>query len=194
MLHRADHLQNEFIMKELLELKKEDIIENIGVSIQNPIELENALNNYDVSIIQMPFNILDGRWDTMISRIQAIKKKRGLLIHARSSLLQGLLCSSNPDKWETANITNYERILNWLNHQYKQHEKVSVSDLCIGYVNSQDWIDSVVVGVDSKENLYLNLQSILMPSMSNKAILDLQLSRPNLGEDSLNPSNWKTRV
>ena len=65
-----------------------------------------------------------------------------------------------------AGIENSAEIVNWLEIKYKQHEKMSISDMCIGYVNSQTWIDSIVIGVDSKENLFSNLRSISMPFMS----------------------------
>ena len=71
---------------------------------------------------------------------------------------------------------------------------MSVSDLCIGYVNSQDWIDSVVIGVDNERNLLSNLQSISMPLMSKEAITDLSASRPKINAAPLNPANWKVNV
>lgn len=67
---------------------------------------------------------------------------------------------------------------------------MSVSDLCIGYVNSQNWIDSVVIGVDSISNLYSNLQSISTPYLSEYALNDIYQSRPKINESSLNPSTW----
>ena len=191
MLHRANHLHNELIMKELLTLRQEGVIKNIGVSIQNARELEHALNTDYISIIQMPFNIIDFRWDNMFAAVHAAKKKRELLIHARSSLLQGLLCTSDNQKWQKANILNHQEIILWLNQKYKQHGKISVSDLCIGFVNSQDWIDSVVIGIDSMKSLFLNLQSISEPIMSAHAIADILATRPMVDEVSLNPSNWK---
>ena len=57
---------------------------------------------------------------------------------------------------------------------------MSIVDLCIGYVNSQEWIDSVVISVDSEKNLFSNLQSISMPLMSNESLDDLTSSRPLL--------------
>jgi aryl-alcohol dehydrogenase-like predicted oxidoreductase len=191
MLHRANHLHNELIMKELLALRREGIIKNIGVSIQNSHELGHALSTDNISIIQMPFNIIDFRWDNMIAAVHAAKKKRELLIHARSSLLQGLLCSSDNEKWEKANILNHQEIILWLNKKYKQYGKMSVADLCIGFVNSQDWIDSVVIGIDSMKNLFLNLQSISEPIMSAHEISDILATRPMVDVVSLNPSNWK---
>ena len=71
---------------------------------------------------------------------------------------------------------------------------MSVSDLCIGYVNSQDWIDSVVIGVDSEKNLFSNLQSISIPLMAKVTLDELTTSRPFVASECLNPAYWRTNV
>jgi spore coat polysaccharide biosynthesis protein SpsF (cytidylyltransferase family)/aryl-alcohol dehydrogenase-like predicted oxidoreductase len=190
MLHRAEQLNNSQIVEELITLKVEGVIENIGVSVQSPRELEATLRNDNVSVIQIPFNILDYRWDNLIESIRVIKKKRSLIIHARSALLQGLLCSNENDKWESVGISNSKEILDWLNKKYKEHFKMSVSDLCICYVNSQDWIDSVVVGVETKQNLFSNLKSVSMPLLCEDALNDIRSTRPRVVETTLDPSTW----
>jgi spore coat polysaccharide biosynthesis protein SpsF (cytidylyltransferase family)/aryl-alcohol dehydrogenase-like predicted oxidoreductase len=194
MMHRAMHLKNNIILSELKLIREEGLIKNIGVSVQSPEELGFVLRDIDVSIIQMPYNILDNRWDSMIDEIKKARDDRGLVVHARSALLQGLLCSDDHSKWVSAGIDNSSEIVSWLNTQFKQHEKMSISDLCIGYVNSQDWIDSVVVGAESVENLFSNLQSISMPLMRSEALSELAVTRPNLNSESLNPYNWKINV
>lgn len=194
MLHRADHLNYVQILDELMKLRNEGAINNIGVSVQSPQELEIALKNKEVSLIQMPYNILDYRWDSIIDLVRSEREERSLIIHARSALLQGLLCSEDSEKWLLAGIKNSNEIVNWLKSKFKQYEKMSVSDLCIGYVNSQDWIDSVVIGVDSEKNLFSNLQSISMPLMPREALDELATSRPIVEAKSLNPANWRTNV
>ena len=194
MLHRADHLNYAQITVELKKLREEGLINHIGVSVQTPQELEFVLKNKDVSVIQLPYNILDYRWEAMIDVIKHEREQRSLIIHARSALLQGLLCSDDVSKWLIAGIENSGEIVSWLEAKYKQHEKMSVSDLCIGYVNSQDWIDSVVIGVDSEKNLFSNLQSISMPLMSKVSLDELTASRPFVVSKSLNPTNWRGNV
>lgn len=194
MLHRADHLNYAHILDELKKFRKERLINHIGVSVQSPQELKLVLQNKEVSVIQMPYNILDYRWEAMIDVIKRERERRSLIIHARSALLQGLLCSKDVRKWCIAGIENSAEIVGWLEAKYKQHEKMSVSDLCIGYVNSQNWIDSIVIGVDSKKNLFSSLESISMPLMSQAALNDLSSSRLFVDSKSLNPANWKTNV
>jgi aryl-alcohol dehydrogenase-like predicted oxidoreductase/spore coat polysaccharide biosynthesis protein SpsF (cytidylyltransferase family) len=194
MLHRAQQLNNSYVCNELKQLREEGLINRIGVSVQSPLELEFVLRNQDVSIIQMPYNILDYRWDAMIDLIKREREQRSIIIHARSVLLQGLLCSDDDNNWMIAGVDNFSEIIHWLETKYKQHEKMSISDLCIGYVNSQDWVDSVVIGVDSDKNLFSNLQSVSMPLMSNEALDDLTSLRPFVDADALNPANWRVNV
>ncbi|WP_144630515.1 aldo/keto reductase [Bordetella genomosp. 13] len=190
MLHRASNLLVAPIVKELLNIRGEGLVERIGVSVQSPEELELALEHEFVAVVQMPFNILDYRWDKAIAKLQGVKKRRELIVHARSALLQGLLCSKDEKDWKRAGIDNHREIVDWLESKFKQHEKMSVSDLCIGYVNSQSWVDSVVVGVDSISNLYPNLQSVSMFTLSDSALQDIDRSRPKVSAQSLNPSTW----
>jgi aryl-alcohol dehydrogenase-like predicted oxidoreductase len=93
-----------------------------------------------------------------------------------------------------AGVDNSGDIISWLEIKYKQHEKMSIADLCISYVNSQEWIDSVVIGIDSEKNLFSNLQSISMPLMSNEALDDLTSSRPFVNAKALNPAIWEINV
>ena len=190
MLHRASHLLNKSIINELKTIKEEGIISNIGVSIENPNELCLALSCTFISVIQMPFNILDYRWFDFVETIVKEKDKRSLIIHARSSLLQGILGSKDKCLWNKVGVNNHEEIWEWLNLIYKRSTTMSISDLCIRYVNSQKWIDSVVVGVDSIEQLYSNMQSISMPIIDDKTLDYIKKHAPKLEHHSLNPATW----
>ena len=190
MLHQATQMNRRSILEELLSLKKANVIKNIGVSVQSVSELYPALADNDVSIIQMPFNLLDYRWDEAINDLMAARIERGVQIHARSALFQGLMCSNDSVKWEAAGVSNGNDIVNWLDQKYVQNGKESVADLCIGFVNSQEWIDSVVVGVTSVADLFSNLKSIAAPHLKTEALNDLKNSRPLINRRSLNPTNW----
>lgn len=190
MLHRATHLAQEEIVDELKKIRSEGLITKIGVSVQSPSELELALLKDCISVIQMPFNILDYRWNRTIEKIKAVKESRNLIVHARSVLLQGLLCSRNSADWGKAGIKNQKEIFSWLDCKFKEHSKASVSDLCIGYVNSQSWVDSVVIGVNTKSNLKSNLRSVSMPMFNGDSLEDIRSTAPKVPETSLNPLSW----
>ncbi len=190
MFHRFDDSLIPSVLNEVKNIKSSGGIAEIGVSVQSPEELRAVLDDETFTLVQLPFNIFDYRWDALVETVLTVKNKRKLVIHARSALLQGLLCSKDSAKWMRAGVKNYQEIIDWLESGFKKYEKMSVSDLCIGYVNSQRWIDSVVVGIDSLSNLYSNLQSISMPLMSDACLDDIVRSRPKLSSESLNPALW----
>ncbi|HBC9222053.1 aldo/keto reductase [Enterobacter cloacae] len=195
MLHRASHLTEwqGSVFKELLSLKNTGVIEALGVSVQNPEELELALRFTDIKYIQLPFNILDYRWDSAIQLVLSEKKERDLVIHARSSLLQGLLQCKEQEIWKKACVDNPEPIMEWLESIRKKCSKMSLSDLCIGYVNSQHWIDAVVVGVENMGQLLKNTQSISMPFLNEDELILIDKTRPKVSLDTLNPAAWSVK-
>lgn len=130
----------------------------------------------------------------MIEVIKHERKHQSLTIFARRVLVHGLLCSKDSRKWLIAGMENSAEIVIWLEIKYKQHEKMFISDICIGYINPQNWIDYIVIGVDSKENLFSKLRSISMPFLSKAALDDLKTSWLFVNSKALNPANWKTNV
>jgi len=193
MLHRAEHLTlvNGAILEKLLLLQKEGLINEIGVSVQTPQELELVLKYSCVTFIQLPFNLLDSRWDVVIPKIIKEKSERPLIVHVRSVFLQGLLLTKNQHLWEKAFVSDNKEILNWLELLVKVSNCNSVSDLCIRYVKSQEWVDALVLGCESKEQLISNLKSIGQPKLDFLTLNEIKNIRPkNLKPETLNPALW----
>ena len=185
------NINNGFIWKYLISIKNKKIFKNLGVSIQNKKELLIALSIKDISVIQLPFNIIDNRWDDVINQIIKTKKKRNLEIHVRSIFLQGLLLNFNNKAWNKTKFKNYKFINTWLNDKTKLFKRKSVVDLCLSYVKSQDWIDKIIMGVDSKDHLINNIELFNLKSLSLSEINDINLSRPKVNNTLLNPSKWR---
>lgn len=193
MLHRALHLSqwNGIVWQVLLELQEQDIIDNLGVSIQKPEELELVLRHEQITFIQMPFNLLDHRWEKAIKLIENVKKERNLIVHVRSTLLQGLLISDNYNLWKKANMEVPNIVIDFLNSMTKKTKCNSILELCLTYVRSLEWIDGVVVGMETVSQLEENLRLFSRHVFSAKEIKLINEKRPALSEITLNPSNWK---
>ncbi len=193
LLHRAEHLQvkNGIIWKSLQKIKLNGEIKKLGVSVQTPEELFYSLEIDDVEHIQMPVNILDWRWEICVDEIKKTKKKRNLTIHARSALLQGLLASSDQKLWNKAYIKNSSDILEWLENNVHICHRRSIVDLCLAYVRSLNWIDGVVVGMETSKQLNENLKFFNFSELNLKEMEDIKLSLPYLSEVSLNPALWR---
>lgn len=164
----------------LTELRAQGKIDALGVSIQSPQEGLESLNDPSIKFIQLPFNICDGRWESFIEHR---KVRADVHIQARSSLLQGLL-TLPPHQWPLDRL-QAEIISKKLHAMAAKYNRKSVIDLCYAYVRSQDWIDSIVVGVETelqlRENLSLFSEPLLTDYTNDIAITD---------DNFLNPALW----
>lgn len=183
-------IKNKYVLKCLLKLKKEGIIENIGVSVQNPEELEQCLKNKSVSYIQLPFNIIDHRWSKYINKIMEIKKNRNLIIHSRSIFLQGLLLTKQKRYWKKAFIDNNKEIILKLIKICRKLEIESINELCIRYSLSQNWIDKIIIGMSKISHAKKNIKYINKDKLSNKSIDYINKNKPRIPIDTLNPALW----
>lgn len=193
MLHRASHFEewDGAAWRRLVELRKLGFIGEVGVSVQSPTELMMALENEDVSYIQLPLNILDWRWRDSVSQILKVKESRSLNIHVRSAYLQGVLLSQDPDIWRIANVESFSVFTGWLVDAMEEFGRCSIQDLCIGYLVSLDWVDGIVVGVESTEQLKSNIELFSFEGLAVEQLRMIDEARPLLSEQSLNPALWE---
>ena len=93
----------------------------------------------------------------MIDKIKHEREKRSLIVHARSSFLQGLLCSKDDSKWKIAGVDNPVNIV--MVETNTSGTKMSIAVFALVMLTHK-WIDSVIIGVDKEKNLFSNLQSV----------------------------------
>lgn len=193
LIHRFSHLSDWSgqVWKRLIYHRNTGKIKSIGVSVQSPEELLTSLNYPEVEHLQLPFNLLDSRWDDVTPQIVAVKASRKLIIHARSIFLQGLLLSQEPSYWKRANILVPEPIWKWLAQKKMQCNRISLKDLCISYVAAIPWIDGMVIGVENTAQLLENISLLKKPSLNIFETNLIKATRPNLDSQSLNPAHWK---
>lgn len=192
LLHCTSHLSDwsGTVWARLLEHKSDGTLETLGASVQSPQELEKALSIPEIEVIQMPFNILDWRWDGLISRVRTTKLERSLIIHVRSALLQGLIPSRSIHHWQKANVRNPALIIEWLHSISQKAGRTTVADFCLSFVKSLDWVDGVVVGMETLGQLHENVRSVSSNDLSDEEVINLLANRPILHEKSLNPGYW----
>jgi aryl-alcohol dehydrogenase-like predicted oxidoreductase len=193
MLHRLSHLSdwNGEVWHRLLELQASGLIGELGASVQNPEELSRALGVPEIRYIQLPFNLLDWRWDSIIPKLLAAKASRNVTIHVRSALLQGLLASMDDRHWMRANVENASPVRDWLSKQVAVCQRANVTDLCLGYVNAMPWIDGIAIGVDNIGQLRENIGYFTSPGLTEAQVDEIENTRPRLDEATLNPALWK---
>ncbi|MBC3410853.1 aldo/keto reductase [Pseudomonas sp. SWRI51] len=193
MLHRAEHLRacNGRVWAELLELVRAGVVAELGVSVQNPAELEQALEQADVAYVQLPLNLLDGRWDALLPRIERARAERGLTVHVRSALLQGLLVSADDSQWQRAHVAVPAQVRGQLLEWSGRFGRDGVADLCLAYVRGLAWVDGVCLGMETLAQLHDNARLFQHAALQPEQIQAIALERPLLDEQTLNPASWQ---
>lgn len=185
LFHNASFIFDKEAVKAIYTVKEEGLSTHIGVSIYTPDEAMKALEYSEIDAIQIPYNIFDHRLD----KCEFFKKasEKGIIVYARSSLLQGLAvmdprCLPERVAFAKDYLLQYDSICNIY--------KISRLSAAIGYVTNKQEIDYVVFGVDNKPQLqeYIMLEGASIPKDMIRHIREVFIDVP---EKLINPVMWK---
>lgn len=192
LLHRADHMTafGGAIWERLIERLEDGTVLALGVSVQNVKEAIAALDCPDVRHMQLPFNILDWRWDEA-GVIERIRMRSHVTIHARSVFLQGVLAADDPQVWPSIEGVDPDQMTELLADIAAEYDRDGVADLCLAYVRGQDWIDGVVVGMETEKQLDENLRLFVRAPLSPQDCAAISQRIPRQPERLLNPALWR---
>ena len=167
------------IYKGLLHAKEEGLIKKIGVSIYTVEELKKIISKYKIDLVLLPFNIFDQR--LLKSNILKELKDRNIEIHTRTSFLQGLLLMKKKDIPQK--FSRYKKFFdNW--EKICRKKKMTKYEVCLKYALSNNYIDKVIVGIDSAQQfkkLIISAGYIDVPKKSIDASNEINL---------INPAKW----
>jgi len=141
--------KKKFLLPKMFLKMRGKLYNKIGVSVYKPSELYKCLKFKGLDVIQIPFNIVDHRWgDVNFTKIK--NENKSLEIHARSIFLRGVL----PNRIHL--LPNWfkkkERLIKELN-LLKIKYNSSLEKILFNYVLQQKWIDKIVIGISSPEQL-----------------------------------------
>lgn len=164
-------------------LKSQNKLNKLCVSLYSEEELAIAVESKEVDVIQLPFNAFDcsPKKISLLKKAKLVKKQ----IYARSAFLQGLFfkdINELPKKLLPLK-ENLESL-----HQLADSHGFLMEELCLNFVVEQEFIDKVIIGVDTVNQLQQNIQSLqkkLSPAVMNEIFM-LKISHREL----LNPANW----
>ena len=151
------HFANQAFWKEgvlldrLVKMKKKGYVKFIGTSLYTGEELERCIDDKRIDVVQLPFSILDRR--LLESGLLRKASERGIIIFARSVFLQGLVFMQQLP----VELSNAQRAISGL-YQVAAIYDMSVNELCLRYVLSINEISSVVIGIDSLNQLKENIR------------------------------------
>lgn len=184
MFHSFDSFKsNKDAFVKLLELKSKGLINHIGVSVYTNDQLEYLLDKDDITVVQLPFNLLDN-YSVRGHLLEELKLK-GKIIHTRSAFLQGLFFKKTSDDNKIVQKLRSElEILNQIVIQFN----CSMEELALSYCLFQKNIDNVIIGVDSEDHLNTNIRasSYKIEEDTIQKINSIKTKDLNL----LNPSLW----
>ncbi|MBO6660487.1 MAG: aldo/keto reductase [Roseivirga sp.] len=158
-------------------------IGKLGVSVYTNEELEEIAKDDTVSVLQLPFNLLDNE-KIRGSHLKSLSEK-GKVIHTRSVFLQGLFFMNPkelPDKL-TLLAPYLEKLQN-----IAEEAKIPLGALALQYVLNKPYISGVLFGVETLEQLKLNLRwlTIEVDPKIYTQIDDINVRQREL----LQPTNW----
>jgi len=191
LLHRWSH-RTAFggaIWQRLLELRRDGVVGRLGASVSDATEATQALADPDVEHLQCPVNLLDARWRSA-SFLATAQARPEVVVHARSVLLQGLL-TLPAEQWIRVPGVDAATLCATLDHWVTVCDRIDRVDLCMAYVRALPWVTSLVVGVESVEQLRGNLSLMQRPPLSEEQIARIDASLPLLPEQLVNPARWE---
>lgn len=184
MFHSFEsYLNNKPDLKEIYATGVSKYFKRIGVSVYTNEEMEALINDEWVSVVQLPFNLLDNhlKRNAIVEKLREQKKE----IHTRSCFLQGLFFL-NEDK-VPEKLTAVKPFLNKLK-QIAVENKIEMGHLALQYALSKSYIDKVLIGVDTVTQLENNIK------WAKETIDGAVFNQIDLIEvtdlDLLNPSKW----
>lgn len=193
LLHRWQHRtsHNGRLWAIVKQLQQEGVVRRLGASVQNPEEALQAIADPDIQFIQLPFNLLDRRFQRS-GFSKAAEAREDVVVQARSVYLQGLLISPAP-VWPEISGIDAAGIVDQIAALTQKFKRESITDLCIAYVRSQSWVDCLVVGMENITQLEQNVALFQNPPLNANECMEIEETFSNLPEELLNPALWKTQ-
>ena len=181
LYHRsADYLEGQLSWREVSEIAAERGIHRLGFSLYEPDELRRILDRGTLpAVVQVPYNLFDRRFTDLLTELHAA----GTEVHVRSAFLQGLFFrdpASLPPHFSTA-LPRLRRI-----HALAEGRADRIAALALGFVVGQSYVDRVVVGVVSPDQLRLNIEAVRRHKGLSFEVNGLICTDLNI----INPSRW----
>lgn len=184
LFHTFDsYLKHKNQLSDIIKLKNKKY-KNLGVSVYTNEQISHVIDDNNIDIIQIPFNLLDNL--NFKGELLQKAKSKNKVIHSRSAFLQGLIFMKKDNPFTVRK--KLEKELDILN-AISIKSSICIGSIALNYCLVQPTIDGVLIGVDSleqlKENIQFTKQSI--PSVYLDQINSIKVENVEL----LNPSRWK---
>lgn len=185
LAHRIDDLMRPEVAGELVSLQGEGRIGAFGASVYSPADAERALTVRGVSMLQLPLNLLDCRATT--SGILDRCAEGRIKVFARSVFLQGALLL-DPDALPP-HLLPAAGALRRLRGFARELGR-GIAELAMVAVRDTPGVASLVVGMESVEQVEANIALIQAPPLSADERREAFALVGALPETVINPGRW----
>lgn len=167
-------------------LKEKYHINKMGISIYSPEQVKRVIELGVFEIIQVPMNVFDLR---LINKglLQELRNDK-IEIHVRSVYLQGLLFLEEHDL--PASLKEASPYLKRLK-EIAAREKLKINELAFLFIRDNSYVDKMIVGCESLEQLKENLRINELPKLSSSVMDEINISFRDIPESIINPSKWR---
>jgi aryl-alcohol dehydrogenase-like predicted oxidoreductase len=171
----------------LQELVDHGVIFALGISVYTPSEAIQSLLDRRITHIQIPFNLVDARWLNG-GFLEALAKRPDVIVHVRSVFLQGLLINAAIawPNWFAESQIFVQQIADLT----RLFGRKCPADLCMAYVRSFPWVSTLVLGVETCNQLQELLSFAAEPALAQEQISLVQSRLARVPARLLNPSLW----
>ena len=189
MLHREDMLDlwEKGLRKNLMDIVDSGRVEYIGISVYSPERAVQALNSDGISMVQLPTNVMDRRFEK--AGVFQIADDVEKIVYVRSIFLQGLLLLLPDDIPEHMQFA--APVLNRL-ASIAQDDGLTINELCIGYIKNAFPHAQLVFGAETPVQVKENLKCWDV-AWSNGMSQRIRTEFKEVDQMILNPSLWPKR-
>jgi len=186
MLHREDMLDlwKKGLEENLMDIVASGRVKYIGISVYSPERAVQALNTEGISMVQLPTNVIDRRFER--AGVYQLADDLGKTIYIRSIFLQGLLLMS-PDALPE-HMLFAAPILKRLN-SLVHDAGLNIMELCIGYIKHAFPRAQLLFGAETPAQVRENLKCwnvVWADGLTQRIHTEFE----DINEMILNPSLW----
>lgn len=165
-------------LKTLKNIKNLGLISKFGASIYEPKEILKFNNKIKIDYLQIPMNVFDNRF--LKSKLVKRLKNKGTKIFVRSCFLQGVLSFNKEPPKSIAGIEkNLEKWKKWCDYK-----KIDYTQACLHYIKNLRYVDYLIVGFDTPEQLQDLINKYKKPSK----IINFKVRKIN--QKYIDPRKW----
>ncbi len=185
LLHDANEFSvfGEKITETFEKLLSEGIVKMAGASCYRFEEIEKMVENEMYSAFQIPVNLLD----TRITNGIGAQKLKNKLVFARSIFLQGLFFLDPANL--TGNLKETDHYLKRIN-EIAGEMNMTIAQLSVNYVNSLQYINSLVVGADNPEQVIENRHLFETKPFSGSVVKSIEDRLMGVPDWVFMPATW----